>query len=246
MIVRKYSNVCDTCGVEAEFETTEDLLAIDWVKRCSDAPDFYRFSVSPAYHLIAEYFKGRQWLKVAYLPSTAKLDLPQFYPCKKSKLMNAEEIISFEVKDDSSVVPNYVLTFRAYTHGRVDLELDQKQADRLLEKMAIVRKHEGERDGVKGTNGPSCDPGIKVTGNELVEGVETMLRLKQEKENFAKEAKSAQDHFEEAISAEYESIIDVKKTISTEGDYYVITSKGMLKMWIKEGQLMTEEIKPVS
>jgi hypothetical protein len=94
---------------EADFETTEQLLAIPWVKSCSDphrdlvvkdllsrmertikADVFHRFSISPAMVidgkqiakplLMVEYDEGRKRFVVGFLDTAAEIELPILKP----------------------------------------------------------------------------------------------------------------------------------------------------------------------
>ncbi len=52
-----------------EFETCEELLAIDWVRTFTvSRPSFHRFSQAGG-KLMAEYMQGRMWYVVGYLES---------------------------------------------------------------------------------------------------------------------------------------------------------------------------------
>jgi hypothetical protein len=77
--------------VTTEFETLDELLSLDFVKRFNDGDNsFYRFSVndySTRVHLMAEYDEGRKWWVVGYIYGIAKDDigLPQWKPNKGDK-----------------------------------------------------------------------------------------------------------------------------------------------------------------
>lgn len=90
-ITRYFPNFCsgfDDPAIEAEFKDAESLLAIDWVKRWSNDPNFLRYSISsysaPDFvYLMAEFRKGwfgkRSWHVVGYVKCCALYHDPYAY-----------------------------------------------------------------------------------------------------------------------------------------------------------------------
>jgi len=54
------------------FDTTEELLEIDFVKGMSEIKDFYRYSVS-GNHLMAEYKNGKEWWVIGTIRNAVNL-----------------------------------------------------------------------------------------------------------------------------------------------------------------------------
>jgi len=59
-----------------EFNTIDELLNIDWIKKFAERDDFYRFSLArdknsnsdkPQHVLMVEYKKGLEWWVIAYI-----------------------------------------------------------------------------------------------------------------------------------------------------------------------------------
>ena len=44
-----------------EFRTTEELLSIPWIKEWQEEPDFYRYSLTRDFKLMAELENGYGW-----------------------------------------------------------------------------------------------------------------------------------------------------------------------------------------
>lgn len=65
-----------------DFETTEGLLAIDFVNRFAEMDDFHQFSLVDDV-LIAEFEKGYKWWVVGYLRVDFPLNLPEWDGVKK-------------------------------------------------------------------------------------------------------------------------------------------------------------------
>ena len=80
----------DTQPQTIEFQNTEELLNIPFVKNFSTEQDFYKYSISvnhPGHSLlIAEYNKGQNWWVVGYLSieENSSLNLPIWKPQKKT------------------------------------------------------------------------------------------------------------------------------------------------------------------
>ena len=79
-----------------EFETTEELLNIDFVKKFSKFPNgendkkFYRYSINEVNghnqkFLMAEYDNGYKWWVIGLINESAKVDLPEWKPKDKNK-----------------------------------------------------------------------------------------------------------------------------------------------------------------
>ena len=69
------------------FETLEELLSIDFVKRWSCDDDFHQFSIGPygdRWHLMAEQHNGKRWGVIGYITGIVRdeLNLPI---CKTNK-----------------------------------------------------------------------------------------------------------------------------------------------------------------
>lgn len=76
-IIQHFPSYCDGFEPEqAEFNSTEELLNIEWVKSFSEHKDFYRYSVSDGNHLMAEYEQGYKWWVIGRLSPTT--DLPKW------------------------------------------------------------------------------------------------------------------------------------------------------------------------
>jgi len=70
------------------FETTEELLNIDFVKNFSNRDNFYRFSLSidnyfNQHSLMAEYDEGREWWVVGFIDNPLEVNLPKWMPKEK-------------------------------------------------------------------------------------------------------------------------------------------------------------------
>jgi len=70
-----------------EFETTQELLNIDFVKKFSNRNNFYRYSLDidnyfNQYSLMAEYNDGRDWWVVGFIDNPQDIDLPKWKPIK--------------------------------------------------------------------------------------------------------------------------------------------------------------------
>lgn len=64
-------------GIEiGSFETTEELLALPFVRRCRELVGFHRFSVMDDL-LMAEANDGLDWLVVGKIDEPEKVDLPK-------------------------------------------------------------------------------------------------------------------------------------------------------------------------
>lgn len=59
------------------FETTNDLLQIDWVANFASMKDFHIFSMADN-HLMAEYKGGREWWVVGTVKEPQSVYLPQW------------------------------------------------------------------------------------------------------------------------------------------------------------------------
>ena len=62
------------------FDTTEELLEIDFVKNWSKIETFYRYSIS-GNHLMAEYENGKKWWVIGNIRNI--VDLPKWIPVYK-------------------------------------------------------------------------------------------------------------------------------------------------------------------
>jgi len=67
----------DEKPVVAEFDSTEDLLNLDFVKYYAELPDFYRFSIGGDL-LMAEYKDGSSWWVIGSI--TGSTTLPAWIP----------------------------------------------------------------------------------------------------------------------------------------------------------------------
>lgn len=67
--------------VVEEFNTTEELLAIEWVKKWKKFKEeglpFFRY-VKNSNHLIAEFGEGEIWWVLGYLRDSATVELPEW------------------------------------------------------------------------------------------------------------------------------------------------------------------------
>ena len=79
---------------ESKFNSIEDLLKIDWIKKWSETPNFYRYSISRLdyreqfiYALMAEYEGGCHWFVIGYIDKYDLIkELPNWAPnYKKSR-----------------------------------------------------------------------------------------------------------------------------------------------------------------
>lgn len=73
-ITQHIPNYCD--GFEpkqATFNSTKDLLNVEWVKFFSEQKDFYRYSISDNNLLMAEFDEGYKWSVVGRLLPTVSL-----------------------------------------------------------------------------------------------------------------------------------------------------------------------------
>jgi proteasome lid subunit RPN8/RPN11 len=83
---------------ESDFNTTEDLLELDWVKRYKDSdPTFYMWGISKEL-LMATYNVGKSWRTVGYISRPELVQLPRIISFNLNK-GNHQAI--FEEIDDS-------------------------------------------------------------------------------------------------------------------------------------------------
>jgi hypothetical protein len=73
-----------------KFQTTEELLAIPFVKNFKEVYDnrFFQYSIDPGGNfsrslLICEVDSGKQWWVVGYLETTDGIDLPKWVPVRE-------------------------------------------------------------------------------------------------------------------------------------------------------------------
>ena len=62
------------------FNTTDDLLNIDWIKHYTKQPNFARFSLSQN-RLVVEYKDGNACV-IGFIPSWHEINLPKWYLSK--------------------------------------------------------------------------------------------------------------------------------------------------------------------
>ena len=60
-----------------EFETTEQLLALDWVGSWATSPSFQGYVLSD-HHLLALWNEGFEWRTIGFIEDPTAVDLPQW------------------------------------------------------------------------------------------------------------------------------------------------------------------------
>lgn len=76
---------CEDDNKEIIFNTTEELLGIDFVKNFSQNGNFYKYSISEN-HLMAEYENGYEWWVIGYINNPKEVNLPKWIPKSKTNV----------------------------------------------------------------------------------------------------------------------------------------------------------------
>jgi hypothetical protein len=74
------------------FETMEDLLHYDFIRRNTVYHSFFRFSITEDNALMAEYSDGFRWWVVGRIDDPSNLGLP-WWKAKYHALLNGQEVI---------------------------------------------------------------------------------------------------------------------------------------------------------
>jgi len=89
-----------------EYETKEDLLELDFIKRWAEDPEFYKFSYDDN-HLLAELREGYSWYVVATVEGISNLGFPA-WDHGRTKVTDGVTTFTVEGKEVASYCGNVV------------------------------------------------------------------------------------------------------------------------------------------
>jgi hypothetical protein len=104
-----------------QYDTLEDLLNIDWVKKFSTIDDFYRFS-SDAKFLMIERRGGEKWYVIGILDKPEdRLPKPEFKSISVDKVLQAQTVHMFSNDSKSCRLRDFII-LRGISYCIVDID----------------------------------------------------------------------------------------------------------------------------